>query len=82
MEEHRRKEDGSERKTGVSIIFMRNRKILLQRRHEMGHCDGLLGLLGGRTEKGEKIKIAATREAKEEGGVERPGVCSCSRLCQ
>lgn len=52
------------------IILRKDNKVLLTRRYNTGYEDGKYTLPGGHVEKGEEIKVAMAREAKEEIGVD------------
>lgn len=54
----------------AQIVLQKQNKILLIRRCNTGYEDGKYSLPGGHVEKGEEIKRAAIREAKEEIGIE------------
>ena len=52
------------------IILRKGNKVLLTRRYNTGYEDGKYTLPGGHVEKGEEIKVAMAREAKEDVGVD------------
>ncbi|MFP3854685.1 MAG: NUDIX hydrolase [Anaerolineales bacterium] len=54
----------------VHVIFRREDRVLLLRRHNTGYRDGWYSLVAGHVEVGEKLTQAARREVLEEIGVE------------
>jgi ADP-ribose pyrophosphatase YjhB (NUDIX family) len=56
----------------VHLFLVRQGRILLLRRYNTGWGDGLLSVVAGHLEGGEKLVSAAAREAWEEVGVEIP----------
>ncbi len=54
----------------VQLILKKEDKVLLLRRTNTGFADGRYGFVGGHVEKGEEIKQAMIREAKEELGID------------
>jgi mutator protein MutT len=54
----------------VFIIFKHKGKILLSRRFNTGHADGMYSFPSGHVEPTESFVVAAIREAKEEVGVQ------------
>lgn len=54
----------------VQIVLIKKNKILLMKRFNTGYEDGKYCLPGGHVEKGEEIKQAGIREAKEELGID------------
>lgn len=61
---------GSGQVVAVHTILLRSNEVLLIRRHGTGFEDGHYGLAGGRLEDGESVTETATRECREEIGVE------------
>lgn len=55
---------------GVSVLIVREGKLLLGRRQNTSTADGLLSTPGGRLEMDEDRFGCAIREAKEEAGIE------------
>ncbi len=56
--------------TAVFLIVKRGNSLLMQRRNNTGHRDGLLGLPSGHKEEHESLTQAAIREAQEEIGIQ------------
>lgn len=56
--------------TGVHVLMERAGGVLLMRRAGTGFFDGLYSLPGGHVEPGESLAQTASREAREELGVE------------
>lgn len=54
----------------VGLILEINNQILLMRRCNTGYMDGKYALIAGHVEKGESLKQAMVREAKEEIGID------------
>ncbi len=54
----------------VELMIQRDNKVFMIRRHNTGYMDGYYAFVGGHVEKGESIKQAAIREAKEECGID------------
>lgn len=55
---------------GVSVLVVRDNKLLLGRRINTGTLDGWLSTPGGRIEETEDMYAAARRELKEETGLD------------
>ena len=53
----------------VFVIFIKNNKVLLQKRFNTGYNDGLYDLISGHVENKETFKQSAVREVKEECGL-------------
>lgn len=51
------------------ILLNARRETLLLRRKDTGYCDGLFSLPAGHCERGESLRNAMCREAKEELGI-------------
>lgn len=51
------------------ILFNEKNEILLSKRKSTGYLDGQYGVVGGHLEKGEDVKSAIIREAKEEANI-------------
>ncbi len=56
----------------VFILFIKDNKILLHRRHNTGWMDGKYDALSGHVEEGETIKETSSREILEETGLVVP----------
>lgn len=54
----------------VGVILIQEDKVLVERRAHTGWEDGKYGLIVGHLEKGETLKEAMIREAKEELGIQ------------
>ncbi len=54
----------------VHMFFVREGRILLIRRFQTGYMDGHYSLPAGHLDGGERLRMAAAREAREEVGVE------------
>ncbi len=54
----------------VHLFFIRDGKVLLQRRFQTGWQDGNYGVIAGHIDGNETIRHATIREAKEEAGIE------------
>ncbi|OWR28996.1 NUDIX hydrolase [Saccharibacillus sp. O23] len=60
----------TEKRVSVAHVFLiREGRILLLKRQNTGHEDGLYGLPAGKIERGETAPAAAMREVREECGV-------------
>jgi len=57
-------------KTAVFVILEQDNKIFFLRRANTGWADGLLTVPAGHVDEGDFIKEAASKEAKEEAGVD------------
>lgn len=56
----------------VNLILVRTGKVLLLRRRNTGHCDGLLSVVSGRLADDESVRCGAARGALEEVGLTIP----------
>ncbi len=54
----------------VHLLFLREGKVLLARRHQTGYMDGQYSVPAGHLDGGETVIQAAQREAREEVGLE------------
>ncbi len=65
--------DGAEERhfyrVGVFVIVERDGRTLLLKRKNTGYRDGWYAPIGGHVNRGEAIKTAAVREAREEAGI-------------
>jgi 8-oxo-dGTP pyrophosphatase MutT (NUDIX family) len=52
------------------VIPVKDGQVFLMRRYKTGWMDGYYGLASGHMEAGESPTVAATREAKEEAGID------------
>jgi 8-oxo-dGTP diphosphatase len=53
----------------VHLFLVRGGRVLLLRRANTGYEDGNFGVVAGHVERGEEVRAAAIREAREEVGV-------------
>ena len=54
----------------VHLFLLKGDRILLLRRHNTGYEDGNYSTVAGHVERGEQLKTAMIREAREEAGIE------------
>lgn len=54
----------------VELMIQREDKVFMIRRYNTGYMDGHYAFVGGHVEKGESVKQAVIREAKEECGID------------
>lgn len=57
-------------RVAVYVLLVKENKVFLMRRLNTGWRDGDYGLPSGHLEKGETLKAGATREVKEETGID------------
>lgn len=56
-------------KITVGLILIKDNKVLMLRRKNTGYMDGMYAFVAGHVERGESLKQAMIREAKEEAGI-------------
>jgi ADP-ribose pyrophosphatase YjhB (NUDIX family) len=55
--------------TAVHLFLLRNKQVLLLRRFQTGYEDGKYSVIAGHIDGNEEIKVAMSREAREEVGI-------------